>query len=110
MPDARDEQKMLADLLSMSEADAQANALADAEAPPLTSADFDSRIQLSSIPNATLLERFRTACKESSKKSLTVRYDADIVEWYRAKGKGYQSFMNAALRAVMEAEKQSIAH
>ena len=53
----------------------------------------------------TLLERFHKAMEREKKVSLTVRYDADVVRWYKAKGKGYQSMMNAALRAFMEVEQ-----
>ena len=35
---------------------------------------------------------------ESTKLSLTVRYDAEVVEAFRATGKGWQTRMNAALR------------
>lgn len=35
---------------------------------------------------------------EFTKQSLTVRYDADVVEAFRATGKGWQSRMNDALR------------
>ena len=44
--------------------------------------------------------------RKRNKISVTARFDADVVEWYRAKGKGYQTVMNAALRACMEVEKQ----
>lgn len=36
---------------------------------------------------------------------LSLRIDADVVEWFRAQGAGYQSRMNALLRAYMEAHK-----
>lgn len=36
---------------------------------------------------------------------LSLRVDADVVEWFRAQGAGYQSRMNALLRAYMEAHK-----
>lgn len=39
------------------------------------------------------------------KKQLTVRFDADVVEWFKTQGKGYQSRMNAVLRAYMEARR-----
>ncbi len=39
---------------------------------------------------------------ETVKKSLTVRYDADIVAAFRAGGPGWQSRMNAALREWLE--------
>ncbi len=32
---------------------------------------------------------------------LSLRIDADVVEWFRAQGPGYQSRMNALLRAYM---------
>ncbi len=35
---------------------------------------------------------------ETTKLSLTVRYDADVVEAFKATGKGWQTRMNAALR------------
>ena len=38
------------------------------------------------------------------KKPVTVRLDADIVAWLKAKGGAYQKHMNATLRAAMLAE------
>lgn len=35
---------------------------------------------------------------ESTKQALTVRYDAEVVEAFKATGKGWQTRMNAALR------------
>ncbi|MEO8409343.1 MAG: BrnA antitoxin family protein [Propionivibrio sp.] len=35
---------------------------------------------------------------EQTKLALTVRYDAEVVEAFKASGKGWQSRMNAALR------------
>ncbi|MGD0697583.1 MAG: BrnA antitoxin family protein [Terriglobia bacterium] len=35
------------------------------------------------------------------KKSLTIRIDADVLAWLRAQGKGYQTRINALLRAAM---------
>ena len=34
---------------------------------------------------------------------LSLRIDSDVVEWFRAQGSGYQSRMNALLRAYMDA-------
>jgi uncharacterized protein (DUF4415 family) len=42
-----------------------------------------------------------------SKKGVYVRLDADIVEWLKSKGKGYQTRMNAMLRALMETDHRS---
>jgi uncharacterized protein (DUF4415 family) len=35
------------------------------------------------------------------KRQLTVRIDADVLEWLRSQGEGYQSRLNAILRAPM---------
>jgi uncharacterized protein (DUF4415 family) len=36
---------------------------------------------------------------------LSLRIDADVIDWFKAQGVGYQSRMNALLRAYMEAHK-----
>jgi uncharacterized protein (DUF4415 family) len=35
------------------------------------------------------------------KKSVQIRLDADVLAWFKAYGKGYQSRINAVLREVM---------
>ena len=40
------------------------------------------------------------------KKSVHLRVDADVLEWFRAQGRGYLTRMNAVLRSYMEAHKQ----
>ena len=42
----------------------------------------------------------------SAKTLLSLRVDADVVAWFRAQGRGYQSRMNALLRAYMDAHRQ----
>jgi uncharacterized protein (DUF4415 family) len=39
------------------------------------------------------------------KSLLSLRVDTDVIEWFRSQGAGYQSRMNALLRAFMEAHK-----
>lgn len=39
------------------------------------------------------------------KSLLSLRVDSDVLAWFRAQGRGYQSRMNALLRAFMEAHK-----
>jgi uncharacterized protein (DUF4415 family) len=41
----------------------------------------------------------------SGKKSVHLRVDADVLEWFRAQGRGYLTRMNAVLRSYMEARK-----
>jgi uncharacterized protein (DUF4415 family) len=37
------------------------------------------------------------------KSQITLRLDADVLEWFRARGSGYQTQINSLLRAYMEA-------
>ena len=39
------------------------------------------------------------------KKQLTVRFDQDIIDWFKAQGYGYQTKMNAVLRSFMIAQQ-----
>ena len=41
------------------------------------------------------------------KTSVHLRLDRDVVEWFRARGKGHLTRMNAVLRAYVESEKRS---
>ncbi len=43
----------------------------------------------------------------ASKKLLSVRLDADVLEWFRAQGPGYQTRMNAVLRAYVEQKRRA---
>lgn len=39
----------------------------------------------------------------SPKVAISIRIDKDVVEWFKAKGAGYQSRMNAVLKAYVKA-------
>jgi uncharacterized protein (DUF4415 family) len=39
------------------------------------------------------------------KKHLNLRVDADVVDWFKQQGRGYQTRMNAVLRAYVTARK-----
>ena len=43
----------------------------------------------------------------SGKTSVHLRLDRDVVEWFRTRGKGHLTRMNAVLRAYVDAEKRS---
>ena len=48
----------------------------------------------------------RKGLKPAPRKTLlSLRIDADVLAWFRARGRGYQSRVNALLRAYMEAHK-----
>jgi uncharacterized protein (DUF4415 family) len=44
----------------------------------------------------------------TGKTSIHLRLDRDIVDWFRARGKGHLTRMNAVLRAYVEAQKHDI--
>ena len=41
------------------------------------------------------------------KKQLTLRIDSDVVDWYKNQGRGYQTRINALLRAYMKEHQRS---
>ncbi len=72
----------------------------------------DEDIDLSDAPEITP-EMFATAVirrglKPAPKKQqITMRVDADVLEWFRAQGRGYQTKINMLMRAYMEAHQFS---
>ena len=64
----------------------------------------ESEIDLSDLP-ATTVQDWRGAARgkfyRPIKQQLTVRIDADVLEWLKSEGKGYQSRLNDILRAAM---------
>ena len=41
----------------------------------------------------------------ASKRSISLRVDADVLAWFQAQGSGYQTRMNAVLKAFKEASR-----
>ena len=39
------------------------------------------------------------------KESVTLRVDQDVLDWFRKQGKGYQTRMNAVLRAFVDSQQ-----
>lgn len=110
MSNIQDRAQMLEQLENMADPEILQNALNDPDALPMTDSELANPVPMDKFPhshNASLIKRFQLAQKKENKVILTVRYDADIVHWYKSHGKGYQSLMNAALRACMEAEIQA---
>lgn len=64
----------------------------------------ESEIDFSDLP-ATSERGWSSAARgkfyRPIKRQLTVRIDADVLEWLRSQGKGYQSRLNDILRAAM---------
>ncbi len=82
--------------------------------PPLTATQRDEICALQKMSDddidysdiAPLTEEFwqnatRHQSAKLSKKSATIRIDADVLQWLKSKGKGYQNHLNAILRSEM---------
>ena len=72
----------------------------------------DEDIDLSDIPEVTP-EMFakgvvRRGLKPIVKRQLTLRLDSDVIDWFRSQGSGYQTKMNALLRAYMNEHKKVV--
>ncbi len=64
----------------------------------------DDQIDTSDIPplsDAQLARMVRGRFYRPVKQQITARLDADVLDWLKAEGPGYQSRMNAILRAAM---------
>ena len=72
----------------------------------------DAEIDFSDSPELTP-DRFARAIVRRGlkpvprKAQLTLRLDRDVLEWFREQGQGYQTQINALLRAYMNAHKQN---
>jgi uncharacterized protein (DUF4415 family) len=70
----------------------------------------DADIDLSEIPEVPV-EMFARAVVRRGlkpvprKAQLTLRVDSDVLDWFKKQGQGYQTKINALLRAYMEAHK-----
>jgi len=70
----------------------------------------DNDINLSDVPEVSP-EMFaraivRRGLKPVSRKAqLTLRVDNDVLDWFKKQGQGYQTKINALLRAYMDAHK-----
>lgn len=70
----------------------------------------DADIDLLDCPELTLEMFARSVVPDGlsprpKKEQLTLRIDSDVLAWFRARGRGYQTQINALLRAFMEAHE-----
>lgn len=88
---------------AMTEAEITAQALADPDAQPLSTQDLLRGQRMADLPGNTVLEKLQHFAHQN-KKLVSVRYDADVIAFFKSKGKGYQRLMNTALRDYMNRE------
>jgi uncharacterized protein (DUF4415 family) len=75
---------------NMTEGEVEANAASDPDAPPLDDAFFRTAKVLT--PPGV------------SKTHTGIRIDTDVLNWFKAQGRGWQTRMNAVLRAYVKAQ------
>jgi len=64
----------------------------------------DDRIDLTDLPEVRDWRRAVVGkFYRPIKKSLAIRLDADVLAWWKAQGRGYQTRINLLLRSAMEA-------
>ena len=90
-------------LNAMSDEEVLAAAAADPDAQPLSDAQLRGMRRLADIPGQTLQAKLKHLANEN-KKLVSVRYDADVIAFFRSKGRGYQKLMNSVLREYMNRE------
>jgi uncharacterized protein (DUF4415 family) len=68
----------------------------------------DRDIDFSDAPE--LIDDFFTEAKlwPGKKKQITIRLDPDVLDYFKTKGRGYQSSINAALRRYMETQQRRL--
>ena len=71
---------------------------------------LDEDIDTSDIPEVTdwskaVVGRFYRPIKET----VTIRLDADVLDWLKQGGKGYQTRVNSILRAAMDRQRKKTA-
>ena len=67
----------------------------------------DEDIDYSDIPEADANFWLRAELQmPQPKKGIYIRLDTDVLTWLKSKGTGYQTRMNAILRALMERDQQ----
>nr|WP_245224027.1 BrnA antitoxin family protein [Rhizobium halophytocola] len=66
----------------------------------------EERIDYSEIPELDeAFFRHARLVTPGPKRQITLRLDNDVLEWFRAQGEGYQTRMNAVLKAYMLSQK-----
>ena len=76
---------------ALTDEELEAAAQSDSDAPPTTAAFWkDAALRL-----------------PESKQQITLRIDREVLAWYKRQGRGYQTRINAVLRAYMDAHRQN---
>ena len=66
---------------------------------PDSAIDFSDAPAVNALPPQVHVGRFYRPLKQQ----ISIRVDADVLAWFRSRGKRYQTYMNAVLRREMQA-------
>ena len=74
----------------------------------------DKEIDTTDVPEVTPEQFARAIVRRGlkpiePKTQITLRVDSDVLEWFRQQGPGYQTRINALLRAYMDANTKGVA-
>lgn len=69
-------------------------------------------IDLSDIPEVSPAEFARAIVRRGlkpvrRKAQVTLRIDSEVIDWFRARGRGYQTRINSILKAYRDAHRES---
>ena len=88
---------------ALAEEEITAAALPDPDAQPLTEGQLSEFRRVADISGNNIIEKTRALITETKNKQLvSIRYDKDVIAFFKAQGKGYQRLMNKVLRSYME--------
>lgn len=77
----------------------------DPNQPPRLSAAQARRLDEAKIDYSEIPPLPKLFFEKRVKKQLTIRVDADVVDWLKQQGPGYQTRINQILRLVMERQR-----
>ena len=79
--------------------DKQRRELTEVAARPDSRIDFSDAPEGKPLPGEVQIGRFYRPIKQL----VSIRVDADVLAWFRARGRRYQTYMNEVLRREMQA-------
>lgn len=100
---SRPEKRVLASALSMAPlTEKQRRELTKLKRKSDSQIDFSDAQQKEPLPSEVHIGRFYRPIKQL----VSIRVDADVLEWFRGRGKKYQTYINEVLRQEMRAHRR----
>lgn len=77
------------------------------EVRELTSEDFKQMRPASDFPELAHLTKRGRPKKQNPKKSTTIRLNPEVIDFFKSKGKGWQTEINDVLQEYVESQKMA---